>query len=330
MSKKLTNDEFIEKSRQIHNNKYDYSKCCYVNNRSKVVITCPLHGDFEQLAGNHLAGYGCKKCAIEKTAMDKSTSFNDFVNKAHEIHNSKYFYYKESYINCNEKVKISCPEHGVFYQLGQMHLLGQGCPICGKEKAKEFLPKKKSTDDFIKKAKLVHGEKYDYSKVEYDGYNNNVIIICKKHGEFSQTPHNHLDGSGCPRCKRSVLEEKTANILDNRLIEYVDHVNKTIFKWLKNQHLDFYLPKYNVAIECQGIQHFEPVDYAGKGEDWAKRKLYTTKNLDKIKLKRCEENFINLEYINYNDNVEKRINEIIDKYENKENIVETPVVNADE
>lgn len=330
MSKKLTTEGFIEKAKQVHGNKYDYSKCSYENNRLKVTITCPLHGDFEQLAGNHLAGYGCKKCASEKTAKSKIIPFNEFVKRASKKHNSKYSYCRETYTSCNEKVKIICPEHGAFYQLGQMHLLGQGCPFCGKEKAKTFLRKKSTTDEFIEKAKEIHGDKYDYSKVEYNGYNNDVIIMCKKHGEFVQTPHNHLDGRGCPRCKRSLLEEKTAMVLESMLIKYNDHVNKKTFKWLKNQHLDFYLPEYNVAIECQGIQHFEPVDYAGKGKDWAKRKFYTTKNLDKIKLKRCSDNFVNLEYINYDNDVEKRIYEIIDKYKNKEVTEVTPTVNADE
>lgn len=330
MSKKLTTQEFIKKAKKVHNNKYLYEKCDYDGNRNTVIITCPIHGDFEQLAGNHLAGYGCKKCAVEKTANKKSITFDEFIERAYNIHRSKYLYCKDSYIDANHKTTIVCQKHGKFQQQAQAHLQGQGCPICGKSTAINYLPKKKTTEEFIKDAKLVHGDKYDYSKAKYDGYNNNITIICKKHGEFRQTPHNHLGGRGCPRCQRSVLEEKTAEILDKKSIKYEDHINKKRFYWLKNQHLDFYLPDYNVAIECQGIQHFEPVDFAGNGEKWAKRKLYTTKALDKLKYKRCVDNLVNIEYINYNDDVENCIDEIINKYKNKETIVETPPVNVDE
>ena len=324
----LTNDEFISKAKEVHGDKYSYDKTVYRGRKEKIIITCPIHGDFEQLAGNHLEGNGCKKCAIEKTVEKKSITFDNFIERAYEVHGPKYLYYKNSYIDAKHKVTIVCQEHGKFQQQAQAHLLGQGCPYCAKEKNICNLPKKKSSEQFIKEAKKVHGDKYDYSKTEYDGEEKNVIIICKKHGEFKQKASNHLHGSGCPRCKRSVLEEKTAIILEKKLINYEDHVNKTTFHWLKNQHLDFYLPDYNVAIECQGVQHYEPVDFAGKGKKWAKRKLYTTKSLDKIKSKRCADNFVFLEYINYNDDVEKRINEIIDKYKNKE--ITTPQVNIDE
>ena len=110
------------------------------------------------------------------------------------------------------------------------------------------------------------------------------------------------------------MEEKTANVLDKEIIRYEDHVNKKRFSWLKNQHLDFYLPDYNVAIECQGIQHYEPIDFAGKGEVWAKRRLYTIKSLDKVKRDRCKDNFVFLEYIKYDEDVEERVKEIIHKH----------------
>lgn len=329
VEKILTNDEFIAKAKKIHGSKYSYDKAVYKGRRGKIIITCPIHGDFEQLAGNHLEGNGCKKCATNIVALKKSVPFDEFIDRAYEVHGPKYLYIKNSYKDCKHKVTIVCQEHGKFQQQAQAHLLGQGCPYCAKQKSICNLPPKKSTEQFIEEAKQIHGDKYDYSKVEYDGNEKNIIIICKKHGEFNQKPSNHLHGSGCPRCKRSTLEEETANALNHNFVNYEDHVNKKRFVWLKNQHLDFYLPDYNIAIECQGIQHFEPIDFAGKGEKWAKRKLYTTKSLDKLKYKRCIDNFVNIEYINYNDNVEMRIKEIIDKYKNKETVAKSPSVNAD-
>lgn len=128
-----------------------------------------------------------------------------------------------------------------------------------------------TTEQFIEKARQIHGDKYDYSKVEYVNNKTNVCIICPEHGEFWQTPHNHLKGKGCPICSESKLEKKVRNFLIENKIKF--ETEKT-FEWLKNEgqlRLDFYLPDYNIAIECQCEQHFKPIDFAGKGIEWAKK-----------------------------------------------------------
>lgn len=81
MSKKLTTEEFIEKARKIHGNKYDYSKVVYVNSQTKVCIICPIHGEFWQRPNDHLNGYGCNKCGIIKTNLKNSSKLNDFITK---------------------------------------------------------------------------------------------------------------------------------------------------------------------------------------------------------------------------------------------------------
>ncbi len=118
----------------------------------------------------------------------------DFIN----IHKGKYLYNNLVYINSKEKCLITCTTHGDFLQSIGNHLAGKGCPKCKGEKASKL--KTKTTAGFIVEAKLVHGDKYDYSLVVYVNDRTKVIIICKEHGEFTQTPGNHLQDHGCPRC----------------------------------------------------------------------------------------------------------------------------------
>ena len=158
------------------------------------------------------------------------------------------------------------------------------------------MPKKLTLEDFIQRAREVHGNKYDYSKVTYVNANTKVCIICPEHGEFWQKPSKHLVGHGCPMCKESKLENEIRDFLDKKDINYI--AQKT-FKWLKCDgplKLDFYLPEYNVAIECQGEQHFYPVDFAGNGKKWAKEKFEYIKTLDETKRNLCEKNNIKIFY----------------------------------
>jgi rubrerythrin len=118
---------------------------------------------------------------------------DDFIRSARKVHGDKYDYSKVVYKNNKTDVCIICPIHGEFYQTPNSHLKGRGCPICGGTK-------KSTKEDFIIKAKQVHGDKYDYSKVVYVNNQIKVCIICPIHGEFYQTPKNHLSGQGCPKC----------------------------------------------------------------------------------------------------------------------------------
>ncbi len=274
--RKLTQEEFIEKAINVHRGKYDYSKVVYINNRTKICITCPVHGDFFQLPNHHLKGVGCPKCNWGVLLTTK-----EFIEKAKNIHGDKYDYSKTEYIDSKTKICIICPEHGEFWQRPNDHLNKKGCPKCaGKIKL--------TTEEFIKKAKQVHGDKYDYSKVEYNCIRDKICIICPEHGEFWQTPNDHLDNHGCPKCNQSKLEKEIEMLLKNEKINFEAQKH---FKWLGKQSLDFYLPEYNTAIECQGEQHFKPVKHFGG----AKRHNYTVK-CDKKKKALCEKNNIMLLY----------------------------------
>ena len=288
-SKRLKKDDFIERAIEIHGNKYDYSKANCVNATTKVSIICPEHGEFWQTPMNHLKGHGCPYCSGNAKLSTKT-----FVDRAYKIHGDRYDYSKVEYKNANTKVCIICPEHGEFWQVPHAHLDGQGCPICKGEKIS--LKKRKSEDKFIEEANKVHGDKYDYSKVEYTNGKTTVCIICPEHGEFWQTPNKHLCGQGCPVCNESHLEQDMRIFLDENKISYTPQ--KT-FEWLKNDSLlklDFYLPNYNIAIECQGEQHFIPVDFANRGKEWSKNRYEYVKMLDKLKYKLCKENKIKIIY----------------------------------
>ena len=287
MTKRLTTAEFVKKAIEVHGDKYDYSNVEYMGTHKNVCIICPKHGNFLQTPANHLNGRGCPKCAKESIQTALSSTTEEFVKKAREVHGDKYNYSKIKYVNSSTPVYIICPEHGEFLQTPSNHLRGRGCPKCGVESTQKKLSS--TTEDFIKKAREVHGDKYDYSKVDYTNANTQVRIICPEHGEFWQTPSMHLSGNGCPKCNSSKLESEIRLMLDEQGVKYKCRERK--IPWLKGLELDFYIPAKNIAIECQGIQHFKPIEYFG-GEEKFK---YTIEN-DSIKRKLCEENGVRLLY----------------------------------
>lgn len=281
-----TTDEFIIEARQVHGDKYDYSKVVYKGAFKKVCIICLEHGEFWQVPIQHLQGHGCPKCGKIKRRQNTRKNTEWFIQKAKEIHGDKYNYSGTKYIHSMSGVCITCPIHGDFWMPPHRHLQGHGCPKCGGNE-------KLTTEDFIKKSRQVHGDRYDYSKVEYKGNFEKVCIICPKHGEFWQYANQHMQGRGCPHCRQSSLEKEIRDFLDEEKIEYVAQKRA---KWLDRQSLDFYLPKYNIAIECQGIQHFKPSEYFG-GEERYKRTLELDRNKNKI----CQDNGINILYYSHYD-----------------------------
>lgn len=139
MARRLTTKEFIQKAIEIHGNKYDYSKVEYKNNKTKVCIICPKHGEFWQIPNSHLNGSKCPKCSGK--FLDKEY----FIEKANKIHNNKYDYSKLVYLGNKTKVEIICSIHGSFWQTPNDHLDHCGCPECRKSK-------KLTTETFIKRA----------------------------------------------------------------------------------------------------------------------------------------------------------------------------------
>lgn len=286
---KYTNEEFIIKARKIHGDKYDYSKVGYNGLKEKVSIICPVHGEFTQSANSHLKGAECPMCGTgyhvikkdgDKIKIDKKL----FLAKSKETHIIKYDYSKVSFAGSKEKICIICPDHGEFFQSVGYHMRGGNCPKC----AGSY---KLSSKEFIEKAKQIHGNKYDYSKVQYKNYSTKVCIICREHGEFWQTPNNHLFGAGCPTCPESNMEGELRLILEKNNIKYEQEKSFSWLRFKKKMYLDFYLPDYNLAIECQGGQHFFPVNLFG-GEEFFNKTI----ERDKVKHDLCEQHGIRILY----------------------------------
>jgi len=131
MTTKLTTEQFISKAKTVHGDLYDYSQVIYINNSTKIKISCSEHGLYEQIPNNHLRGKGCPKCGLESQALTQATQAkSEFKDKANQIHNNRYNYDLVEYKNAHVKVRVICPIHGLFEQSPAKHLIGRGCPTC--------------------------------------------------------------------------------------------------------------------------------------------------------------------------------------------------------
>lgn len=173
----------------------------WIGNKTKLIMKCPDHGEWSTGNVNNLmSGYACQKCAILFVANTKRSNTKIFVERSNIIHYNLYNYSKSNYITNTKKIIIECAQHGEFLQTPASHLNGNGCPTCGSNIPDNNL--------FIFNSNNVHNNKYDYSKTIYHNMVTKVIILCKEHGEFLQTPHNHLHGRGCSLCAKSGYNPK--------------------------------------------------------------------------------------------------------------------------
>lgn len=336
--RKLTTEEFIQKAKSIHGNKYDYSKSVYTTAKKKLIIICPEHGEFEQTPDGHLRGQGCPKCKFDKLSNDRRLTTEEFISRAVEVHGDYYDYSDTVYKNATTKIKILCPKHGYFSTLPFNHLSGKGCPECGAIKSieahslttEEFVEraklvhgdkydysitnytgienpisficpehgvvtqianvhlhtkigcaacagnKKLTTEEFIDRAIKVHGDKYDYSQVNYINTATKVKIICSKHGEFWQAPQDHIQGKGCPKCRQSKGEMFISNVLDKLKLPYKTQVSIVNSFFTQNKVVLDFVVKYNntpYIIEYNGIQHYIPVKHFGGEIKFEKQQL---------------------------------------------------------
>ena len=282
-NRKLTTEEFIKKSVKVHGTKYDYSLVDYKNSSTKVKIICSIHGVFEQTPLSHyFQKAGCPKCA-----NNIKITFKEFVRRSNEKHNFAYTYNESSFTSANAKTKIICHKHGEFWQTAFDHYNGRGCPKCANIV-------KITTEEFIEKAIKIHGDEYDYSKVDYVNAHVKVKIICPKHGIFEQKPDNHINGKqGCPKCNRSRGELRIAKFLNSIEADYKSEFRFNDCRYKKPLPFDFAVfknGKITALIEFDGIQHFRKVlRYKNTDGDLSLRK-----ERDLIKTKYCEKNNIKL------------------------------------
>jgi hypothetical protein len=231
-TKKITQIDFILKSKEIHGDKYNYSLCNYVNANTNVILICPEHGEFKQLAKLHMSGSNCPMC------YGRNKNNKDIINELTKIHDGKYDYSFVDYKSEKGLIKIICPEHGLFEQTYNTHKKGHGCPRC--------VGRNKTLIDFIKEVKLIHGDKYDYSLVNYNKSNDKIKIICPIHGDFEQNANNHLNGNGCPKCKGLTISDKKTKTTS----EFINEA-----KLIHNDKYDYSLVNYigckdYIEIKC--------------------------------------------------------------------------------
>lgn len=292
---------FIEKARKVHGDKYDYSKVVYRNAMSQVTVICPEHGEFKIIPNSHIHGKaGCPKCNRLNLGID------DWIERFKSVHGDRYDYSKVTYVDNSTKVCIICPEHGEFWQAPSKHYNGkQGCPNCAKRKRGDL--RKTTKEKYIEKARKVHGDKYDYSKIVYDNLHDKITIICPKHGEFNQLAYDHTNGHGCPVC---------ANLYSSKENEIYDFLAKELGEENIIQHdrivlggrkeLDIYVPSLRLAIEYNGLYWHSEATGKDKWYHYDKMKACEAKGIRLIEI-------FEDEYLNHKDIVIHKILHLIGK-----------------
>lgn len=336
MPVKLSKEEFLKRAISVHSNAYDYTKTKFINIRSKITVNCPIHGDFTVLAKSHiyprkdtntlvLSG-SCPKCAkaFDKYRANKTpvTCDDEIIATYKRLYPQYTFKNKVDRVwTISKKTKnryqkriitFECPRHGIqkVAWRPKMEYKKDICLSCSVER------KRIPENIFLDKLKNKYGDSVDYAKVVYVNWCTPVTLICPTHGEFSAPPNDLLRKRrrfvACPKCRKSYGEELIKQFLILNKIEYIRQYRLPVFKTkgLKLRY-DFYLPKLNILIEFDGIQHFIPIEKWGGLEN-----LRKTQMRDEIKNKFARTYNIPLLRISYKDesNAEKMLIKFISCY----------------
>ena len=290
--------DFLNKSKSIYNNLFNYDKVIYVNNHTPITLICNKCGkEFTQRPDSHIKGKGCIKC-------NKIISQEEFIKRSINKHGNKYDYTETIYNHSREKVKIYCNTcKKFFYQTPLSHWNGHGCLNCVNKKQRF------NNETFIKLSKEIHGEfNFDYSELNYINNKTKIKLICTKcNNTFSQSPTAHLYlKHGCPYCKESKGEKEINNYLIKQNILFIREKRFNDCKDKLPLPFDFYLPDDNVCIEFDGEQHYKIYEKWG-GLD----KYEYTKKHDNIKNEYCISNNIKLYRIKYDENITDKLSEIV-------------------
>ena len=275
----------------------------YRNQDSLMTFNCPKHGKYKQSLCSHMQGKtGCKKCEFNKR---HSNNLEWNMKKMYDYckeHNLDLPKEGQKYKNEDTKYIFICPKYGEYEQSWEKHKLGRGCYKCKLDK----ISKSKT-----KSCKQYYSECKDNSidlPIEY--YINDSTPInhkCSKGHIYLQTPSNHLHGQGCPVCKESHGEKYIRNYLDKNNINYIPQKR---FKDLKDKKLlsyDFYLPKYNILIEYQGIQHYESISFNNKDKTDLEKQQYH----DNLKRQYAKDNGYKLLELHYSLDTQEKVNKYL-------------------
>lgn len=304
MGKRLTQEEFINRCVKEYP-EYDYSKTVYVNANTDVIVTCLIHGDFITRPSRFIMGAKCVCPKCNRGFLKDLLTQDMFIERCKQYF-PNYDYSQVVYTGQYNKVIITCDKHNYTWEVTAKDLMnGHGCPLCGIENSQE--KQSLGLEEFIKRAKEIHGDKYDYSKVQYINSATKVCIICPLHGEFWQNPHNHIgQQSGCPKCHTQSKGETTIEkYLIDKNIKYTQQYQ---IPYLNNNKgttgVDFYLPDKNIFIEFNGKQHYVPIEHFGGEIKFQKQVIR-----DNYVRYYCINNNIKLIEIKYNDNIINMLND---------------------
>lgn len=212
-----------QKFNVVHNHKYDYSKVVYSNSSTKIVIGCPIHGDFTQRPNDHSNGKGCAKCYNANRSVRQRSTLEEFIKKSIKHHGDIFDFTEAKYTNCRTKLTVKCFAQGHIVESTPSQILtSKGCPKCLTTT---------STEGFIEKVQIIHGDTYDYSKVNYVNVDTKVKIVCKKHNEvFLQAPRLHYKGQGCPLCANENASWTKSNFKGKRTCLYIIQIGSNLTK----------------------------------------------------------------------------------------------------
>ncbi len=280
INKDLKTINFIKESIKIHGeNEFDYKDTIYKDTRTKIIMNCKKGHLMEVLYKSHItAKRKCKKCAdINNALLRIKKAEETFAEKSIKIHGEKYNYNEVKYVNCKTPVLIICDKNHKFEITPFQHLNGKGCTFCNNinnefdlESTNVKTNKKKfrwTKDLFLQKAKEVHGEKFDYSLVNFNICLDSILIICEEEHVFKTRIHTHLKGGGCNICSFNEHIENITNtnedfikksksifgedMFDYSLVNYINIKTKVILKCKKKNHVFEIVPyKHYSRLGC--------------------------------------------------------------------------------
>ena len=250
-------NDFIEEAKNVHGNKYGYENVKYIKSDIPVDITCPIHGIFQQRPMNHLRGQNCKKCVDEKRKIHETYTLNVnadieklktvFINKSINKYGRIYNYDKVDYKGLDTLVTITCPIHGDFEVTPHTHLRpsSNGCTKCYNNRTEK-------KEEYIKKAREKHGDKFGYEELDMNLEKNN--FYCREHGKiFQQETRNHLRYNGCPDCIKKNLSLSQEEFIKRGILKHGDKITYDKVNLIK---LD--IP---VILTCKEHGDFEKLPY---------------------------------------------------------------------
>lgn len=288
MSRIKTWEEIKCKFIELKENKYSYNEVVYIDMDTPIKIYCNTCNKFFYQKPKYHYKSGCDVCGRNKVKNSRIISIDVLKEKINNKYGDKYTYDWTTYKNSTSKMKIICPDHGEFWQTPSSHCANHGCYWCGIDKISNM--KTLSIDVLKDRVLSIHGNLYEYKWETYKNHTTNMTIICKEHGEFKQTPHNHCSGSGCPKCVGKFLTSSELEIEFRKIHgekyqydwnTFTNHITK--MRMICKKHGDFFLQPYlhKIGTKC-------PICKASNGETRI-RVVLENKNIEFIQEKMFED-----------------------------------------